>query len=112
MSIEIVVLMSFSCRLEKVKKFLMKNFDESKFVTVKIYEVNVKTLISFMRRMKNMREREKAILILKYSQNKIIHQFIRSLLTHEIQSTHEVVYSVILSLKRAQNSDREAFFRR
>ena len=90
----------------------MKNLDESKSVTAKIHEVNVKTLISFMRRMKSIHEREKNTVILNESQTRAVHQFIRFLLIHEIQPTHEVVYSVVLSLKHAQDVKRKSSSRR
>ena len=87
----------------------MKNLNESKFVIVKIYEVNVKTLILFIRRVKSVRESEK-FKIFKDSQINVVHQFIRSLLIHEIQFTHKVVYNVVLSLKQTQKYRARAFF--
>ena len=73
MSIEIAVFMSLSRRLEEAKRFLMKNLNESKFVNVKIYELNMKTLLSFMHQVKSIRGREKNTIILNELQTRAVH---------------------------------------
>ena len=41
--------------------------------------------------------------ILEPHQEKAIHDFIRSLLLHDLRPTHDLVFNAIVSLKRLQN---------
>lgn len=90
-------------RMENAKKFLVENPTQSKAVAARIFNVDVKTLILSMRRPSSGKQVGGRNKILEDRQVRAIHPFIRSLLAHRIQPTHEVVFSAILSLKRAQN---------
>ena len=98
-------------RLKNAKQFLIKNFTKNKIVTDRIFDVNVKTLTLFMSR-SLINGRGNHNKTLKNHQMKIIHQFIKSLLIHEIQFIHEIVFSAILSLKRTQNPNHRDFTKR
>lgn len=43
--------------------------------------------------------------MLEPHQEKAIHDFIRSLLLHDLQPTHDLVFNAIVSLKRLQNPE-------
>jgi hypothetical protein len=89
--------------LADAKKFLKENSTESKIVAIRIFNVSVKRLIkSISRNSEDIREEQNKIL--ESHQERAIHDFIRSLLLHELQSTRELVFNAIVSLKRLQSS--------
>ena len=90
-------------RVADAKQFLTENPTESKAVASRVYGLNVKTLISSMRRGSGGGKRGGHNKILEAHQVRAVDHFIRSLLAHGIQPTHEVVFNAILSLKRAHN---------
>ena len=98
-------------RLTETKKFLKENPTENKIVIVRIFDVNVKTLILYIRRSSNEKSRGVKIM-LNDQQMTIIHQFVRSMLIHEISFTQQIVFDVILNLKRTQNSNVKDFSKR
>ncbi len=79
---------------------MRENFTESKAIAAKIFNMNVNSSIIFIKRDSDQKNE---------SQNKILQNhkinafddFIRSLLKHEILFTSEIVFSVIMRLKRA-----------
>jgi flagellar biosynthesis protein FliP len=95
-------------KLTEVRQFLMENPTESKAVAVRIFEINVNTLITFMHRQFKKHENEQIQhegqnKILKEHEEKSMHRLIESLLTHEMLPTFNVVFSDIVALKLAQN---------
>ena len=94
---------SRAVRIVSAKKFLQKNPEETKACAARIFNLSMKTIKSSIKRQsENQRERHNQIL--NVHQTQIMHQFIRSLLTHEIQSTHDLMFDAIRSLKCALNS--------
>jgi hypothetical protein len=95
-------------KLTEVRQFLMKNSIEIKAVAIRIFEINVNTLIIFMHRQFKKHEEklqhEKHNKILKEHEEKSVHRLIESLLTHEMLFTFNVVFSDIVALKLAQNA--------
>jgi uncharacterized protein YcbK (DUF882 family) len=85
--------------MKNAKKFLKKNFTKSKTVATKIFNVNEKTLIEFIRRDLNVKK-EKHNKILQNHEINAFNDFIRSLLKHEILSISQIVFSAIVNLKR------------
>ncbi len=86
-------------KLIDVKKFLMKNLTESKAVMTRIFDINVKTLIAFIcRDEKKRKKRDEQNKILKSRHEDAIHDYIRSLLNHDLQLIHDLIYSFIVSL--------------
>jgi hypothetical protein len=103
-------------KLIKTKEFLLKNPTESRAVMTRIFDINVKTLASFLRRQDEKRDDEKKHeehnKILKSHHEDAIHAYIRSLLNHDLQFINELIYSFIVSLKKSYNcpsSSREWF---
>ncbi len=95
-------------KLTEIRQFLMKNLIESKVVTIRIFEINVNTSIIFMHRQFKKHENEQIQheeqnKILKKYEEKSMHRFIESLLTHEMLLTFNVIFSDIIALKLAQN---------
>jgi hypothetical protein len=80
-------------KLIEAKKFLLGNSTESKAVMARIFDINVKT----------RKERGGHNKILESHHEDAIHAYIRSLLNHDLQSTHDLVYSFIVSLKKSYN---------
>lgn len=95
---------AFANRIKNAKQFLIENPTENKAVAARVFEIKPKTLLLSMRRgpAKGKGGQNKIL----GHQAKAIYQFIRSLLIHGIQPTHEVIFGAIMSLKRAQNSDK------
>ncbi len=95
-------------KLTEIRQFLMKNSIEIKAVTIRIFEINVNTLITFMHRQFKRHEEksqhEEHNKILKEHEEKSMHRLIESLLTHEMLLTFNVVFSDIVALKLAQNA--------
>ncbi len=71
----------------------LENSTESKEVMTRIFDINVKT----------RKERDGHNKILKSHHEDAIHVYIRSLLNHDLQSTHDLIYSSIVSLKKSYN---------
>jgi uncharacterized protein YcbK (DUF882 family) len=86
--------------MKNAKKFLKDNLTESKAVAAKIFNVNEKTLIEFIRRDSEIKK-EKHNKILQNHEINALDDFIRSLLKHEILSISQIVFSAIVNLKRA-----------
>ncbi len=86
--------------MKNAKKFLRKNFTESRTVAAKIFNVNVKTLTDFIQRESDAKNENQNKVLQDHEKN-VLDDFIRSLLQHEISSTSEVVFSAIVRLKRA-----------
>ena len=91
-------------RLVSAKQFLAENPTESKTAASKIYDINFNTLISFIRRNTKIPKTEDQNKILKNHETETFHQFIKSLLLHNIWSFYEIVFNAILNLKHAHNS--------
>ena len=98
--------------IEDAKKFLIQNSIEKKVTMIKIFNINSITLISFINRDSKNKFRKKHNKIMIDEKKKIFHQFIRSLLMHEILFIYEFVFSFIVDLKRFQNETFIDFFRR
>ncbi len=91
-------------KLIEAKKFLLENPTENKAVMTRIFDINVKTLTAFIRRdEKKRKERDEHNKILKSHHEDAILVYIRSLLNHDLQSTHDLIYSFIVSLKKSYN---------
>jgi hypothetical protein len=85
--------------MKNAKKFLKENLTESKAIAVKIFNVNVNSLITFIKRDSNQKN-ENQNKILQNHEINVLDDFIRSLLKHEILFTSEIIFSVIVRLKR------------
>jgi uncharacterized protein YcbK (DUF882 family) len=86
--------------MNKAKKFLKENLTESKAVAAKIFNVNEKTLTEFIQ-CNSDEKKEKHNKILQNHEINALDDFIRSLLRHEILLISQIVFSAIVSLKRA-----------
>jgi hypothetical protein len=86
--------------MKNAKKFLKKNLTESKAIAVKIFNVNMNSLIIFIK-CDSDQKNESQNKILQNHEINAFDDFIRSLLKHEILSTSEIVFNVIVRLKRA-----------
>ena len=82
----------------------MKNPTESKAIVSRIYDLNPITLIQSIRRNSKGGKQDDHNQILKFHESKIIHQFIKSFLQHNILSIHEIVFDAILYLKHVHDS--------
>ena len=89
-------------RLEKAKEFLTNHPKESKTTAAKIYDINVKTLTSSIRRPEG-RKNGGQNQILREHEARSISGFIKSLLMHRILPTHQMILKAIVSLKKAHN---------
>ena len=89
-------------RLEKAKEFLTNHPKESKTTAARIYNINVKTLTSSIRRPEG-RKNGGQNQILREHEARSITGFIKSLLMHGILPTHQMVFKAIVSLKKAHN---------
>jgi hypothetical protein len=88
--------------MKNAKKFLKKNFTESRAVAVRIFHVNVKSLINFIKRDSDQKN-ENHNKILQNHEINAFDDFIRSLLKHSILFTCVIVFNAIVSLKRAHH---------
>jgi uncharacterized protein YcbK (DUF882 family) len=86
--------------MKNEKKFLKENFTESQVVAAKIFNVNSKSLSAFIKRDSDTKNEEQNKVLQDHEKN-ALDDFIRSLLRHEILSISQIVFSVIVSLKRA-----------
>ena len=77
-------------RLEKAKEFLTNHPKESKTTAARIYNINVKTLTSSIRRPEG-RKNGGQNQILREHEARSITGFIKSLLMHGILPTHQMV---------------------
>ena len=93
--------------IASVKQFLANNSTENKAVASRIYDLNLKTLIGSIRRNSTSEKQENHNKILKFHEIKTVHQFIKLLLLQDISLFHEIVFDVILNLKRAHNSENK-----
>jgi hypothetical protein len=85
--------------MKNAKKFLKENLTESKAIAAKIFNIKASSLINFMKRNSNQKN-ENQNKILQNHEINAFDDFIRSLLKHEILFTNEIVFSVIIRLKR------------
>jgi hypothetical protein len=85
--------------MKNVTKILKENFTESISVAVKILNVNRRTLNVFIQRNSDAKN-EKQNKMLQNHEKNVFDDFIRSLLKHEILSINEIIFSVIMRLKR------------
>ena len=91
-------------RIQHAKRFLKKNPDEKSVTAARIYNLNPTTLYSQLSQ-EPTRTRGRQNKILQEHHIRAIHDFIRSLLTYQIQPTHTLIFNAICNLKRAQNPD-------
>ena len=96
---------SLHVKLTQVKEFLMKNPLQKHAAVARIFDVNVRTLTSFIRRETNKKKHEENNQILTKHEEEAIDDFIRSLLTYSISSTREMIFNAIVALKRAHDCD-------
>jgi uncharacterized protein YcbK (DUF882 family) len=85
--------------MKKAKKFWKENLTESKVVAAKIFNVNERTLNTFIRRDSDEKNEEHNKILQNHEIN-AFDDFIRSLLRHEILSISQIVFSAIVDLKR------------
>jgi uncharacterized protein YcbK (DUF882 family) len=85
--------------MQNAKKFLRKNLTKSKAVAAKIFNVNARSLSVFIQRDSDAKN-ERHNKMLQNHEINAFDDFIRSLLKHESLSTNEIVFSVIMKLKR------------
>jgi predicted histidine transporter YuiF (NhaC family) len=90
--------------LTEVRQFLIENLIESKAMIVRLFDVNVNTLITYMRRHQSNKQHqhEKHNKILKKHEENVVHRLIESLLAHDVSLIINVVFSDIVTLKVAQ----------
>ncbi len=88
--------------MKNAKKFLRENLTESQVVAAKIFNVNRKSLNSFIKRGSDEKNEEQNKMLQNHEIN-AFDDFIRSLLKHEILSISQLVFSAIVNLKRAHN---------
>ncbi len=81
---------------------MRKNLTESRAVAAKIFHVNVKSLINFIKRDSDQKNEDHNKILQNHEIN-AFDDFIRSLLKHEILLTSIIVFSAIVSLKRAHH---------
>ena len=82
----------------------MKNPTENKMIINRIYDLNSITLIQFIKRNSKDEKQNDHNQILKFHESKIIHQFIKSFLQHDILFIYKIVFDVILHLKHVYDS--------
>ena len=73
-------------------------------IVSRIYGLNPKTLIQSIRRNSKNGKHSGHNQVLKFYESKTIHQFIKSLLQHDILPIHKIVFDAILHLKHAHDS--------
>ncbi len=88
--------------MTETQQFLMKNPTESKIVTARIFDFNVKSLIFFMNRNSDKKHEEHNKILIKHEEN-FVHCLIESLLTHDMLLIIIVVFNDIMTFKFAQN---------
>jgi hypothetical protein len=91
--------------MKNAKRFLRENPNESKIVAAKIFNVKANTLSVFIRRDSIESKRDEHNKILQNHEINAFDDFIRSLLTHDIAFTCELVFSAIVDLKRAHHRE-------
>lgn len=87
--------------IQLAKQFLKENPDEQSVTAARIYDLKPTTLYSQLAR-EPTGTRGGQNRILQEHHVRAIHDFIRSLLTYQIQPTHTLVFNAICHLKRAQ----------
>ncbi len=97
---------SLVIKLIEIKQFLTDNSTKNKVMTIRIYEINFKTLISYIRRdfKQTIKINENHNKILSKQKENAIHDYIKSLLNHELSFTFHVIFKAIESLKRVYNA--------
>jgi hypothetical protein len=93
-------------RIRKAKDFLRDNPDEQQVTAARIYNLHRTTLTSAIHRPHDQHGGQNKIL--QGPQKQALHLFIRSLLAHGIEPTHQLIYNSICSLKRAQDPNFKA----
>src|SRR5438045_4076701 len=91
-------------RIQHAKQFLKENPDEQAMAAARIYDLNPSTLYSQLTR-RPIHQHGDQNRILQDHHVRAIHDFIRSLLTYQIQPTFPLVFNTICNLKCAQNPD-------
>jgi hypothetical protein len=85
--------------MNQAKKFLKKNLTESQVVAAKIFNVNRKSLNVFIKRDSDAKHKRHNKMLQNHEIN-TFDDFIRSYLKHEILFINEIIFSVIMRLKR------------
>jgi hypothetical protein len=85
--------------MKNAKKFLKENLTKSIFIAVRIFNVNRRTLSAFIQRDSDAKNERQNKMLQNHEKN-AFDDFIQSLLKHEILSINEIVFSVIMRLKR------------
>lgn len=93
-------------RLAQAKAWCQTYPDETASSVARLYKVNPNTLRSSLRRdtPSNTHQIGGLNRVLNLAQEKAIHSFIRSLLLHQIQPTHDLVYNAICNLISSQTN--------
>jgi uncharacterized protein YcbK (DUF882 family) len=86
--------------MKNAKKFLRENLTESQVVAAKIFNVNRKSLNSFIKRDSDAKNERQNKMLQNHEIN-ALDDYIRSLLRHEILSISQIVFNAIVDLKRA-----------
>jgi hypothetical protein len=89
--------------MKQAKRFLIEHSTKIRIIAARIFEINVKTLIAFINRDFNEIKEEQNKKLNRHEE-RAIENFIRSLLTHEISSTYQIVFNAIIDLKRARDA--------
>jgi hypothetical protein len=107
---------SQAINLAEARQFLIENPTESKAMTARLFDVNVNTLATYMRRHQSNKQHqhEGHNKILKKHEENAVHRLIESLLAHDVSPTINVVFSDIVALKVAQrfSPPSESWFRK
>ena len=99
-------------RIEEARKFLIENSIEKKVTVAKIFDVNVYFLKSAIRCDYSELSRGARNRILNKNDIKTIHERIKFYLMHGILSTFEIVFNMIVVLKRVRDSTCVDFIKR
>jgi hypothetical protein len=97
-----LIFIIITVEMKNAKKFLRENLTESKAVAARIFNVNANSLINFIKRDSDQKN-ESHNKILQNHEINALDDFIRSLLKHSILFTCVIVFSAIVSLKRAHH---------
>ena len=90
-------------RIEEARKFLIANPTEKKITAARIFGVNVNSLKAAILRDYSGLSRGPRNQILNEEDTKAIHERIKSHLIHGILPTFEIVFNMIIVLKRARD---------
>ncbi len=94
-----------SIAMDEAKQFLLENPTESIAVAARIFKIKydalAKSIARDAKRTTAVGKRGGHNRVLNDQQEQAIQSFIRSLITHEILPTHDIVYDAIISIRRA-----------